>query len=234
LNLRIARRALGSALVLGVTVLGAGLGANAQTKTSVPKKTSSAATKATTAAPKAAIPADMTAYKAHGFESAPIRLEVFSDFQCPACRELYQQTLRPVMDNYVSAGKVYLIHRDMPLQTHQYSRVAARYANAAARLRKLDRVMDALFGKQEVWSADGSVDAVVASVLTAADMNRVRQMVQNGELEAAIDKDVSLATKYRVMQTPTTVITYKGQSYPVVGVVSYAILKTFLEQLLRQ
>ena len=84
--------------------------------------------------------ADMVAAKSLGSKAAPIVMEVFSDYQCPACKTLYQDTLRPVIDNYVSAGKVYLIHRDMPLAAHKHAREAARYANAAARIGKFAKV----------------------------------------------------------------------------------------------
>ncbi len=191
------------------------------------------ATKRPSAAKRAA-QIDITALKALGTKAAPITMEVFSDFQCPACRDLYFQTLRLVIDNYVSAGKVYLIHRDMPLPTHQHSKEAARYANAAARLRKMEKVVTALFDKQANWAADGNIDGVVAVVLTPAEMNQVRRLVRGGTLDAGIDKDAALGTQFRVTQTPTTIITHKGVTYPVVGVVSYSMLKTFLEQLLKQ
>jgi protein-disulfide isomerase len=185
-------------------------------------------------AAKSTAPLDSTALKALGTKTAPITMEVFSDFQCPACRDLYFQTVRPVIDNYVSAGKVYLIHRDMPLPIHPHSRVAARYANAAARMHKLEKVVAALFDKQGNWAADGNVDGVVATALTRTEMNQVRKLVSSGTLDAGIDKDLALGTQFRVTQTPTTIITHKGQTYPVVGVVSYNMLKTFLEQLLKQ
>ncbi len=185
------------------------------------------------AAKKSAV-VDITALKALGTKAAPITMEVFSDFQCPACRDLYFQTVRPVIDNYVSAGKVYLIHRDMPLPSHQHSKEAARYVNAAARVRKMEKVVVALFDKQANWAADGNIDGVVAAALTPAEMNQVRKLVRSGTLDAGIDKDSALGTQFRVTQTPTTIITHKGVTYPVVGVVSYNMLKTFLEQLLKQ
>jgi hypothetical protein len=37
-----------------------------------------------------------------------------------------------------------------------------------------------------------------------------------------------------VTQTPTTIITHKGQVYPIVGVMSYKIMKQFLDSLLAQ
>src|SRR5271165_6297245 len=54
-------------------------------------------------------------HKAFGSKSAPIVMEVFSDYQCPACKTLFTNTNRPLMDNYVSTGKVFLIHREFPI-----------------------------------------------------------------------------------------------------------------------
>jgi protein-disulfide isomerase len=65
-------------------------------------------------------------------------------------------------------------------------------------------------------------------------MTKVRALVKGGTLDAAIDKDFALGQMYRVNQTPTTVFHCKGQTYPYSGVMTYDILKTFLEQLLSQ
>ncbi len=161
-------------------------------------------------------------------------MEVFSDFQCPACKTLFTTTNRQLMDNYVSTGKVYLIHRDFPLPMHAYSRVAARYARAAAQFGKGEAVEQALFQNQEKWEQNGDVDGTIAAVLSAAEMAKVRALVKGGTLDAAIDKDYALGQVYRVNQTPTTVFHCKGQTYPYAGVMSYDILKQFLDQLLSQ
>src|ERR1700704_1927388 len=71
-------------------------------------------------------PTELTQKKSMGSPSAPITLEIFSDYQCPACRDMYVNTTRQIIDNYVSTGKVYLIHRDFPLAMHSHSRDAAR------------------------------------------------------------------------------------------------------------
>ena len=76
--------------------------------------------------------AELTAAKSIGSRQAPITLEVFSDYQCPDCKRLHSATTQQVIDNYVSSGKVYLVHRDFPLSMHPYSRQAARWLNAAA------------------------------------------------------------------------------------------------------
>jgi protein-disulfide isomerase len=172
--------------------------------------------------------------KTFGVSSAPITMEVFSDFECPACRQLYLEAERPLLDDYVPAGKVYLIYRDFPLPVHKYSREASRYATAAARIGKFEKVMAALFDKQAVWTADGNVEKIVAAVLTPSEMKRVQQSVNSPQVDTAIDRDVALGNQVPVRQTPTAIITFRGQRYPVVGVVSYSVLKAFFDQLLGQ
>jgi protein-disulfide isomerase len=177
---------------------------------------------------------DVDPHKAVGSKSAPVTMEVFSDFQCPACKTLYVATNRQLLENYVSAGKVYLIHRDFPLPIHAHSVVAARYGRAAAQIGKFEAVEQALFQNQEKGEQTGDVDGTVAGALSAAEMAKVRALVKGGTLDAAIDKDRKLGQMYNVTQTPTTVFHSKGQTYPYGGAMSYDTLKQFLDQLLSQ
>jgi protein-disulfide isomerase len=176
---------------------------------------------------------DVDPHKTQGSKSAPVVMEVFSDFQCPACKQLYVGTSRQVTDNYVATGKVFVIHRDFPLPMHAYSRVAARYGRAAAQIGKLEQVEQALFQNQESWDRTGDVDGTVASALSPADMTKLRAILKNpAPLDAAIEKDIALGRTYNVTQTPTTIIHCKGQTYPVSGVVNYDVFRSFLDQLL--
>jgi len=177
---------------------------------------------------------DVDAYCAFGSKTAPLRMEVYSDFQCPACKQLFKTTNQPLMDNYVNTGKVYLIHRDFPLPMHAYSRVAASYARAAAHIGKFEVVEQALFQNQEKWEANGDVKGTVTAALSPAEMKKVQALVDGKTLEPLIDKDKQAGQLVPVNQTPTTVFHYKGQTYPYAGVMSYDILKQFLDQLLSQ
>lgn len=159
-------------------------------------------------------------------------METFSDFQCPACKQLYLGTTRQLTDNYISTGKVFAIHRDFPLPGHAYSRIAARYGRAASQLGKLEQVEQVLFQNQEKWEQTGDVDGTVASAFTPAEMGKIRALVNSPAIDAAIEKDIALGKTYAVNQTPTTIIHYKGQTFPVTGVVNYDALHSFLDQLL--
>jgi protein-disulfide isomerase len=181
----------------------------------------------------ASIP-DVDPHEALGSKNAPVVVEVFSDFQCPACKTLFVSTNRQLMDNYVSAGKVYLIHRDFPLPMHAHSKVAAQYSRAAAQIGKLESVEEVLFQNQEKWEQSGDIDGTVASVLSPSEMAKVRALVKAGSLDAAIAKDQALGQVYRVNQTPTTIFHANGQTFPYAGVMNWEILKQFLDQLLSQ
>jgi protein-disulfide isomerase len=181
----------------------------------------------------ASIP-DLDPHEALGSKTAPVVVEVFSDFQCPACKTLFTTTNRQLMDNYVSTGKVYLIHRDFPLPMHAHSKVAAQYSRAAAQIGKLEPVEDILFQEQEKWEQSGDIDGTVSSVLSSAEMAKVRAIVKSGSVDAAIAKDQALGQVYRINQTPTTIFHANGQTFPYAGVMNWEILKQFLDQLLSQ
>ncbi len=177
---------------------------------------------------------DIDPAKAFGSKSAPVVVEIFSDFQCPACKQLFLNTTQKVMDNYVNTGKVYLVHRDFPLPMHAYSRVAASYARAAAHIGKGEPVEMALFQSQDKWEASGDVKGTIARVLSPAEMKKVEIIVDSKQLEPLIEKDKSIGMTFPVSQTPTTVFHARGQTYPYAGSLNYDVLKEFLDQLVSQ
>jgi protein-disulfide isomerase len=184
--------------------------------------------------------------KSFGTPSAPITMEVFSDYQCPSCRALFEQTLRPLMDDYVASGNVYLIHHDYPLPMHKYSRVAARYADAAARIGKFREVEGALFDNQAVWTESGDVEKYVAQAVGPVDMKKIDHMMPapckdatanannpGCPFDAGIEKDIALGNQHQVSATPTYVISAHGQPPSTSsGVVSYEVLKQYFDYLL--
>jgi protein-disulfide isomerase len=165
---------------------------------------------------------------------ARVTVEVFSDFQCPACKALHEQTLSRVRDDYARKGKIRLVRRDFPLPMHAFSKQAAILANAADRIGKYDQVSDALFRQQESWAASGKVQEVVDSVLTPAEAQRVHELAKDPAIAAAIQRDVDLGNRLKVNQTPTLIVTRDLKPERVAGFVTYQILSRFLDQLLAQ
>lgn len=176
------------------------------------------------------------AFKVSGSVMAPITIEIYTDFQCPHCREFYLETLPPLTNEFIKTGKVKLIHRDFPLPAFQYSRNAMHYANAAGQIGKYDVVAQQLFESQPEWSQNGNVDAAVAKVLSPAEMAKVRTIIKtDSHLDDSVEKDVALANGTdHLTATPTVVIVHKGKREAITGGMPYPVLKQYLESLLSQ
>ena len=243
LPLSLTLAALGFAAALPIPTKAQSTQSASASQTPVAAKTTSAK-KTVAATPSAPAPiatitvngiTDIDPTKTTGQKNAPLIMEVFTDFQCPACKQLYTTTLQRVAENYANTGKLYIIHRDFPLQQHAYSHIAANYARAAAHIGKDEAVELVLFQNQEKWEANGDIKGTLASVLSPAEMKKVDALVESKALEPLVETDRQHGITAAVNQTPTSVIhTKNGQVFPVVGFVSYENFKVFLDQLLAQ
>ena len=164
--------------------------------------------------------------------TAAVRIDLFSDFECPACKSLHEQTVTRVKEDFARQGKIRLVHHDFPLPQHKQARRAATLAAAADKLGKFDVVADALFKQQETWSKAGNVDDVVDSVLTPAERKKIDELAKDPAIAKNIEADIQLGNRMQVNSTPTMVITHNGKPSPVVGVVSYQVLSKYLNSLL--
>jgi protein-disulfide isomerase len=192
---------------------------------------------ASSSAKAAAAPSNPNFVKAIGNPSAPITMEVFGDFQCPACRGFFETSVKQVIDDYVIPGKVYLIHRDFPLEMHPYARQAARLANAAAEFGQFEAIERALYDHQEEWSTKGNIDEVMATYFPPAQFKKFQAYESQhiSEINASIEKDRAMGIQRNVNQTPTIYITAhsKTEALPGGGV-DYKLLKSYFDYLLRQ
>jgi protein-disulfide isomerase len=196
--------------------------------------------------------AKLATEKSLGNPSAPIQLIVYDDYECPACGQFYEQTLRPMIGTYVADGKVYLVHRDYPLPGHEYSRQAARWVNAAARIGKFEAVERALFDNQMQWSEYGTenpkgiMEPFVQAALTRAEFKRVEVLMQGCEsndhnelkgcaVDPEIQSNIASGELLPISYTPTFIVSCKGTTYPPVSRgVAWPLLKQFFDQLLSQ
>ena len=171
------------------------------------------------------------AFKALGSERAAVVCEVYTDYECPACAAWYRDTFPLLKAAYVDTGKVRLIHRDFPLKQHRYARLAARYANAAGELGQYEIVSRQIFLTQAWWRDSGDVDSAVAKVLAPSVMEKVRSMVGAGD--ASLEADVARGVEDHLTQTPSLVIVAGGNRQVVPGNVSYGLLKSYLDSVIR-
>ena len=213
--------------------------AHPQSNTSAPAKTKvTSQTKSNAPAPASAkiSAADIAKAKTLGSKEAPILVEIFSDFQCPQCKNFYLGASRRLLEEYAAAGKVYFVHHDFPLPIieHVHSEEAARWANAAAAIGRFHEVEAGLYTNQDSWGATGKIRDLIAAVLSPADFKRVQALVESPEVKTAIQRDKDLGDSRSVNSTPSIFITHKGHTdlLPPSGA-SYNLLKPYLDYLLQ-
>jgi protein-disulfide isomerase len=169
--------------------------------------------------------------KTFGNPAAPVTIELFSDFQCPACRGLHMQMLPSLMREFVQPGRAYLVYKEFPLTIHSHSREAATYAVAAARVGKYEQVADVLFQNQNAWAADGKIFETIATVLTPAEQKKVQALVKDPSVLDEVAQDMAEGLQENVNQTPTMVIIHAGKKYPIGGPNNYNLIRSLLNDL---
>ena len=175
-----------------------------------------------------------------GRPGAPVKIEVFSDYQCPICRTYYLETLKPLIAEYTKTNKIdkiSIVYHDFPLETiHQFARKAVRFGLAAYHLGqdKWLKVSDALYTQQSAWSESGNMEAALEKALDPADLNQLKKMAADPAIDAAINKEVALGQSRAVTSTPTTfVVTETGRQQQFTGDPSYPALKAYLDTLIK-
>jgi len=174
--------------------------------------------------------------KAMGNPAAPLLLELYSDFMCPACKHLHQVVLPSIVQDYVKSGKAYLVFREFPLNipAHKYSRQAAAVAVAAGRIGKYQVVSDTLFRDQAGWGDSGKVLEAVSPVLAPAEQKKIQALMNDPTVLADVQADVDRGMVSRINQTPTIIVTYKLRQQPWTQFQDYSLFRGYLDGLLKK
>jgi protein-disulfide isomerase len=172
-----------------------------------------------------------------GSSKSPVKIEVFSDFECPHCREFFLNVIRQILSEYSSKGSVCVIYHEFPMPQHKYAREAARYAEAASRVNQqtLVKVHETLFKLQPDWIEDGKIEAALLKTMTAQDVSKLKEIMKDPSINAAIDKEFQLGMKNEITGTPTMFISYSGKQKRVEmskGPLVFETMKHFIDQVL--
>jgi protein-disulfide isomerase len=96
----------------------------------------------------------------------PVKVEIYLDFLCPACRE-YEEQAGPVLQDYVDEGRITVVYHPLNfldrLSSTDYSTRSAAAAASAADAGKLTEYVTALYQRQPPENSAGlSDDELVA------------------------------------------------------------------------
>lgn len=144
-----------------------------------------------------------TADPVRGETAAAVTIEEYSDFQCPACKQL-EPTLTKVSQDF--PGQVKLVYNDFPLRTiHPNGAVAAEAGQCAFAQNKFWEYHDLLFQRQSLWSAETNLDALFTGYAVELGLDEVTfsACLANDETVASITEDETEGKQASVNSTPT-------------------------------
>jgi protein-disulfide isomerase len=158
----------------------------------------------TGAAPSANVETSATGRPSLG--SGPVKLVVYSDFQCPACA-----AAAPELSRLAGEGLVTVEYRYFPLVSiHANATAAAQAAQAAALQGDFWPFHDALFARQAAWADLPAAGAFRAFEAIASDLGLdvARWQIDSASRETArlVDADRLEAERMRLPGTPTVFI----------------------------
>jgi len=150
--------------------------------------------------------------RALGDPAAPIHLDVWADFQCPAC-ELYATQIEPtIVDEYVKTGKVHLEFRDYAFldakSTTKESQDSAAAARCAADQDQFWAYHDWLFANQRGENKGGFSRDRLRTIAEniGLDVDAWGACLEKGDAHAAVAAETKQGADLKVNSTPTLAI----------------------------
>lgn len=147
-----------------------------------------------------------------GDPNAPVKIEVFEDFQCIACQNYSQQIEPQVVENYVATGKVYYTFRHFPfLDDNALRKESDQAANAsmcAAEQGKFWDYHDMLFANWNGENQGAFLDKRLVSFAEAIglDMAAFNACFDQNRYKDEIESDLALGRSLGVIGTPSVFV----------------------------
>ena len=180
-------------------------------------------------APLAEVPVGLADGRALGSAQAPVTVDVWSDFQCPGCRQLATRVEPPLIVQFVKTGQARLVYHDAAFQGANVGAAYDESVESAAAARcggdqgKFWQMHDWIFAN---WNGEnlGAFRAERLRAIAEAaglDMTSYDSCMAVGDKQAAVRNETSQALSNGVNQTPTLFINgiaFTGQtSVPAIG-----------------
>lgn len=153
-----------------------------------------------------------------GDPNAPVKMDEYSDFQCPYCKKFADETENQIVETYVKTGKVYFTFHSMGNwvsnnmgQGKFESRDAAEAAYCAGDQNKFWEYKDMLFANwqgEDVGSFTDKRLMAFAETLKL-DMNQFRSCYEGKKYRSAVENDLLEGRRAGVDGTPSFVINGK-------------------------
>lgn len=136
-------------------------------------------------------------------------LVVYSDFQCPACKNFHN-----LLNGFEASGssdlditkKVTLVYRHFPLyQLHQFSLDASYTAEATGKQGKFNEMSDLLFNSQEEWDKSSNPKEYFVKLAQNLNLNidQFKKDIDSSSVKDRVQEDITSGEKAVINSTPT-------------------------------
>ncbi|HSG45735.1 MAG TPA: thioredoxin domain-containing protein [Anaerolineales bacterium] len=182
-----------------------------------------------------------------GDPNAPIKIEEFSDFQCPFCERFHEETEPLLKQYYIETGKVYFVYRSMGNWVSQNiggarteSRDAIAAAYCAGDQNKFWEMQAHLFGNvlgEDVGSFTDQRLVAIAEV-AGLNMDEFNACYDSGKYIDRTQQDFDDGSAANVNGTPGFIVTWtvngETKTKQIEGAQPFSVFQTELEAILAE
>lgn len=142
---------------------------------------------------------DISASTRIGHPLAKVALIEFSDFECPFCGRVADESIKHVIKDYVDTGRVIFVYKHLPLEFHKNANGAAVAAICADRQGRFMALHDLLFANPTKLAEPELMKLVAQS---GVDLGPFMSCRNAAETVAQIEGDKAQAAKFGIKGTP--------------------------------
>jgi len=182
-----------------------------------------------------------------GDPNAPIRIDEYSDFQCPFCERFHAQTESLLKQYYIETGKVYFVYHSMGNWVSRNiggarteSQDAAMAAYCAGDQNKFWEMHAHLFGNVLGEDVGSFTDKRLAAIAETAglNMNEFNSCYDSAKYKDRTEQDMSDGTTAGVTGTPGFILTWTSngqtQTKNIDGAQPFTVFQQELETILAE
>lgn len=159
-----------------------------------------------------------------GDSTARVKVVVFSDYECPYCRE-FNERFKAIHDSVGEAVSLLVVH--FPLTMHRFARPAALAAECSDSLRMFPQIHDLFLAKQDSLGLKSWTS--FAWEAGVRDTLEFQNCLSRHQRSSRIDSSLKIGAKLKVEGTPTVII--NGTRY---SSAPYDSLASIVRQILEQ
>lgn len=168
------------------------------------------------------------------FWSGKHTLEIFADFQCPACQS-FSKNIGPIFESYAQSGMLTIEFRQFPLTSpHKNAYRDAIAALCSADQGKYMEAKKALYNLEEQKSGRKVNDLDRINILVSAWVQRdsLEKCLKENTFKEQVDSDMAYGKKLRITGTPTVFL--DKNKLDMSSFQDIATLKSFLDKYLTE